>query len=121
MSKALSNTIQYCIKKIFSRFSKEAKIIKKSIVTNNHTELLRYVETISGKFIPCGMNWISPGGCIEICDDLYGYEVSINGGPLIDSDYEWYGWTRGTGIKIYKAIVDCIPNLEEEKISSYFY
>jgi len=43
-----------------------------------------------------------------VCD-IYGYEVTIDSGELLDCCPSYYRLSETTGTLLYKAILSCIP------------
>lgn len=51
----------------------------------------------------------SQDGWIKVENDVYGYEVTIRGGPLLDCYPAYYRLTREQSDELFAAILSCVP------------
>lgn len=56
-----------------------------------------------------GLYYSSRWSTIRICDDIYGYEVKILGGELVDCCPHYYGLDYEEGKRLYRAILGLMP------------
>lgn len=87
----------------------EQKVVKELMTHKNPGPLLK---ALLNKQILFHKNtgfspWISHAGLITVVDDIYGYEVKIDGGPLIDCRHTVYGIDRLSANRIMCAAVNC--------------
>jgi hypothetical protein len=61
-------------------------------------------STRTPTFSQLGRKYWSGTGRITICSDIYGPEVKIDGGELVDCSPAYYGLTHETGKRLYEAI-----------------
>jgi hypothetical protein len=58
-------------------------------------------------------DYISASGRITVCDDIYGYEIKIDNGLLLDCSPSYYGFREETAMRLYNAIVSCLKMKRE--------
>ena len=89
------------------------RFLKKGNGRRTLDELLCYLEELDKFTRILGMDYVSPGGFITVCDDIYGYEAKISKGlenpEMVDTCPQYYGLDREEGARLFEAIIGCIP------------
>lgn len=84
----------------------ERRIVLDMLESKDPTELIAALDSGQIKIVQSfGRNYKSTGGQIKICMDIYGAEVHIRGGELLDCRPESYGLTRASGERLFSAIM----------------
>lgn len=52
---------------------------------------------------------LSKDGGVRVEDDIYGYEITIYSGPLLDVTPTYYRLTQEQADKLFDAILSCVP------------
>lgn len=74
-------------------------------------ELIWFIGTEAVFTSPESLRWLtmSSSGRIVIAKDIYGYEIKIDDGPLLDASPSFYGLTWGEAERLSRAIIARIP------------
>lgn len=84
----------------------ERRIITDMLESKDPTELIAALDSGHIKIVnKWGRDYQSTGGQIKICMDIYGPEVHIRGGELLDCNPHSYGLTSANGTRLYIAIM----------------
>lgn len=93
------------------RGRREGELVSLALKYKKPEPLIQHLMTTRETFIKWSTrDYVSPSGRITVCDDIYGYEVKIDGGEMLDCSPSSYGLTRETADRLYIAILSCVPN-----------
>lgn len=84
----------------------ERRIVTELLESKDPTELIAALDCGDIKIVNrWGRDYQSTGGQIKICMDIYGAEVHIRDGELLDCRPQSYGLTQANGIRLFIAIM----------------
>lgn len=84
----------------------ERRIVSDMLESKDPTELIAALDAGDIKIVQSfGRDYKSTGGEIRICMDIFGAEVKIRGGELLDCRPQSYGLTEPNGQRLYLAIM----------------
>jgi hypothetical protein len=87
----------------------ENKLIKQ-FRNGNPQPLIDYFNRPSHMLFKVGArDYASKTFRVTVCDDIYGYEVKIDNGELLDCCPSYYGLTKETADQLYTAILSNLP------------
>ena len=98
---------------------KERRIIKRFWKDPNRYvgELITFIEQ-SPRYTSLGRYYSSCSGMINVCDDIYGYEVKIRPcDELLDCCPSAYGLHKLDALKVYEAILSRVPGSSSFKFT----
>jgi hypothetical protein len=97
------------IRKWWCKETEEDKAID-AMFSGTPSVLIAQMNKIQPPFKCCGRTYYSPTKRITVCDDIYGYEVKIDGGELLDCSPGSYRLTSDTATTLMDAILSNVPS-----------
>ena len=100
--------------KIWFPYSYEKQAYNRMMDSHGTQELVEYFSgPCRFKHLQVGYKPVkSKGGLVSVCNDIYGSEVKLNNGELLDCRPEYYGLDTEPSYDLYVAILDNYGKLE---------